>query len=126
VELIVGYLSRRTTRADPMSIPSLLDPLSQPLLLSAVTALTDIQADKRERAEKIAREKALRDGTTTAESSSIPTPASIAKPATNSADNPQTRLQVRLSAGGQPLTKAFPSDSSEFSCADEINHHKLI
>ena len=69
-----------------------------------------MQADKKERAERSAREKALRDGNAPA----VVT-ATTAKPssAVKSSENPETRLQVRTSKG--PITKTFPSDSSEYS-----------
>ena len=67
----------------------------------------DYQMDKKERAEKSAREKAIRDGNAPAVVA-----ATTAKPssAVKSSENPETRLQVRTSKG--PITKTFPSDSS--------------
>ena len=82
--------------------------------LAAIKA--QIEADKRERAEKAAQEKALREG--------VPPPAAIAgtsappaAPPTVAASVPgrefkETRLQIRLASGGQPLTTTLPSDSS--------------
>ncbi|WWC89065.1 uncharacterized protein L201_003983 [Kwoniella dendrophila CBS 6074] len=84
-----------------------------------------IEADKRERAEKAAREKALREGSSA--SQTPPAPVSVAKPAAgvSSSDNPQTRLQVRLSAGGQPLTKTFPSDNTLIDVAEWVASENL-
>ncbi|KAK8864686.1 hypothetical protein IAR55_001938 [Kwoniella newhampshirensis] len=87
-----------------------------------------IEADKRERAEKAAREKALRDGTSTP-------PAGVATPplragavpaaAVKSSENPQTRLQVRLSVGGAPITKTFPSDNTLVDVAEWVASENL-
>lgn len=72
-----------------------------------------IEADKRERAEKAAREKALREGKAIPTSSSpVPTIVPKADTGTKSSDNPETRLQIRLATGGAPMTKTFPSDNS--------------
>ena len=85
--------------------------------LAAIKA--QIEADKRERAEKAAQEKALREGGTTAATAagtSAPAPAvAAAAPATSSIPGrefKETRLQIRLASGGQPLTTTLPSDSS--------------
>ncbi|OCF60965.1 DNA-binding protein [Kwoniella mangroviensis CBS 10435] len=85
-----------------------------------------IEADKRERAEKAAREKALRAGTSTG-TQTPPAPVAVAKPAAgvSSSDNPQTRLQVRLSVGGQPLTKTFPSDNTLIDVAEWVASENL-
>lgn len=83
-----------------------------------------IEADKRERAEKAAREKALREGKTLPESSasgSSSTPAAGARPGGGAAggtagkDFKETRLQIRLASGGQPYTTTLSSDASELS-----------
>ncbi|KAH9991102.1 hypothetical protein BJV77DRAFT_1060790 [Russula vinacea] len=66
--------------------------------LAAIKA--KIEADKRERAQKAAEEKAHRDGTTTAATSTARAPT------------PDTRLQIRLASGGQPLTTTLPSNST--------------
>ncbi|TCD67383.1 hypothetical protein EIP91_012418 [Steccherinum ochraceum] len=75
-----------------------------------------IEADKQARAEKAAREKALREGKTYTESApaaSAPTPAA-ASTASGVAgkDYPQTRLQIRLASGGQPYTTTLSSDAT--------------
>lgn len=79
-----------------------------------------IEADKRERAEKAAREKALREGKTLPESSgSSSTPAAAARPGGGAAattagkDFKETRLQIRLASGGQPYTTTLSSDASK-------------
>ncbi|KAI9458407.1 hypothetical protein BJY52DRAFT_1186888 [Lactarius psammicola] len=80
--------------------------------LAAIKA--KIEADKRERAQKAAQEKALREGAAPpadAASSS----ATSAAPATASIPGrefKETRLQIRLATGGQPLTTTLPSDAS--------------
>ncbi|WWC62199.1 uncharacterized protein I303_104794 [Kwoniella dejecticola CBS 10117] len=85
-----------------------------------------IEADKRERAEKAAREKAIREGSSST-TQTPPAPVNVAKPAAgvSSSDNPQTRLQVRLSVGGQPLTKAFPSDNTLVDVAEWVASENL-
>ncbi|WVF71151.1 hypothetical protein IAT40_005949 [Kwoniella sp. CBS 6097] len=85
-----------------------------------------IEADKRERAEKAAQEKALRDGGAAAQQAAA-VPASVAKPASgvSSSENPQTRLQVRLSVGGQPLTRTFPSDNTLVDVAEWVASENL-
>ncbi|EIM80332.1 uncharacterized protein STEHIDRAFT_105379 [Stereum hirsutum FP-91666 SS1] len=78
-----------------------------------------IEADKRERAEKAAREKALREGKSLPESSaSSSTPAAAARPGGGAAattagkDFKETRLQIRLASGGQPYTTTLSSDAT--------------
>jgi hypothetical protein len=83
--------------------------------LAAIKA--QIETDKRERAQKAAQEKALREGgTTAAAAASAPAPAvAAAAPATSSIPGrefKETRLQIRLASGGQPLTTTLPSVSS--------------
>lgn len=71
-----------------------------------------IEADKKARAEKSAREKALRDGTPLipSASSSTPTPAASGTIAPGEKKvYDQTRLQIRLASGGQPLVNSFAS-----------------
>jgi len=72
-----------------------------------------IEADKKARAEKAAREKALRDGHPVIDSSSStgpsrPAPASATVP---KKDFAETRLAIRMSSGGQQYTTTLPSDS---------------
>lgn len=86
-----------------------------------------IEADKKTRAEKFAREKAIRDGvvpvqreggTDVTSGGPAAVAAATAAAAANSGvkgkDYPETRLQVRLSKGGAPMTKTFSSDAREF------------
>lgn len=80
-----------------------------------------IEADKKARAEKAAREKALREGKPIPEaaqpSTSAPAAAAAASaPKTGLAgkDYPETRLQIRMAKGGQPYTTSLPSDSSAY------------
>ena len=75
-----------------------------------------IEADKKARAEKAAREKALREGRPFPDSgAAAPAPAATA-PSTSTAsgvagkDYPQTRLQIRLGSG-QPYTTTLSSDA---------------
>ena len=75
-----------------------------------------IEVDKRERAEKAAREKALREGvappaSTTDSSSPSGAPAAVTA-SVPGREFKETRLQIRLASGGQPLTTTLPSDSS--------------
>jgi len=72
-----------------------------------------IEADKKARAEKAVREKALRDGHPVIDSSSStgpsrPAPASTTVP---KKDFAETRLAIRMSSGGQQYTTTLPSDS---------------
>jgi UBX domain-containing protein 1/4 len=76
-----------------------------------------IEADKRERAAKAAREKALREGKAVPDSSAGPSApltsaGGAARTATAGRDYKETRLQIRLASGGQPLTTTLSSDSS--------------
>jgi len=76
-----------------------------------------IEADKKARAEKFAREKALRDGQPEPDSSagvsSVPAPVPAA-PVGGIAgkDFKETRLQIRMGSGGQPYTTSLPSDAT--------------
>ncbi|CAD6588672.1 MAG: hypothetical protein TREMPRED_005119 [Tremellales sp. Tagirdzhanova-0007] len=85
-----------------------------------------IETDKRERAEKTAREKAIRDGGSSASNSSV-VGAAPAKPAVavKSSEAVETRLQVRLSGGGTPLTKTFASDSTLIDVAEWVASESL-
>ncbi|KAI8996496.1 ubiquitin-related domain-containing protein [Trametes punicea] len=70
-----------------------------------------IEADKRERAAKAAREKALREGKAPAEQVAPAAPATAPAPKTSSKDYPETRLQIRMASGGQPYVTTLPSDA---------------
>jgi len=71
-----------------------------------------IEADKRERAEKAAREKALREGAVLPQEPATTSAAAPPKPAVAGKDFPQTRLQIRLASGGQPYITTLSSDST--------------
>lgn len=72
-----------------------------------------IEADKKARAEKAAREKAIRDGQVI-ETTPVPAPTTPAAAAsTSSSEAKETRLQIRLSTGGPPLTTTLSSDARE-------------
>lgn len=76
-----------------------------------------IEADKKARAEKAAREKALRDGQPVPESapSAGPShPAVAPAVATAGKDFKETRLQIRMSTGGQPYTTTLSSDARKY------------
>jgi len=88
-----------------------------------------IEADKRERAEKIARERALREGReydSVQAAASNPTPAAAAaSTGLKGSEYPETRLQIRLSSGGAPLSTTLPStntlrDVAEFVAAQTL------
>lgn len=76
-----------------------------------------IEADKRERAEKAAREKALREGATLPQQVEPATTSAAAplKPAVAGKDFPETRLQIRMASGGQPHVTTLSSDASEYT-----------
>lgn len=88
-----------------------------------------IEADKRERAERAAREKALREGKTLPEAAPAPSPLAAARAAptgTAGKDYPTTRLQIRMASGGQPYTTTLPSDAklrevAEFLAAQTLD-----
>lgn len=77
-----------------------------------------IEADKKARNEKFAREKAIRDGLPIpgeASSATPRAPASVATPSSSGVagkDYQETRLQIRISSGGPPYTTTLPSDAS--------------
>ncbi|KAG7529174.1 hypothetical protein FFLO_05761 [Filobasidium floriforme] len=92
-----------------------------------------IEADKKARAEKAAKEKALRAGEQPPQAAASSGPAiggaaSIAAAAGSGLkgkDYPDTRLQIRLSTGGAPLTKTLPSDSPLSAVAEFIASENL-
>jgi len=71
-----------------------------------------IEADKKARAEKAAREKALRDGQPVIDSPSSTGPSRPA-PATTlpKKEFAETRLAIRMSSGGQQYTTTLPCDA---------------
>ncbi|KAG8876126.1 hypothetical protein FRB97_004427 [Tulasnella sp. 331] len=94
-----------------------------------------IEADKRERAEKIAREKALREGRGYQSGEQSSTPAAPAPVAASSAaaastgikgsEYPETRLQIRLSTGGPTLSTTLPSTETLRSVAEFVAGQSL-
>ncbi|KAK0239326.1 hypothetical protein EDD85DRAFT_829883 [Armillaria nabsnona] len=77
-----------------------------------------IEADKKARAEKAAREKALREGKPITDNLSTTAPAASTTPAAASSSSgvkgrefKETRLQIRMSSGGQPYTTTLSSDA---------------
>ena len=84
-----------------------------------------IEADKKARAEKFAREKAIRDGQpipdSSASTSTAPRPAAAAAATAQPSgvagkDFKETRLQIRMASGGPPYTTTLPSDASTYYC----------
>jgi len=79
-----------------------------------------IEADKKARAEKTAFEKAFREGRA---DPGATTPVNVPKPAMAAAatlstvgrDFKDTRLQIRMSTGGAPLTTTLTSDAREYT-----------
>ncbi|KAF9525941.1 ubiquitin-related domain-containing protein [Crepidotus variabilis] len=87
-----------------------------------------IEADKKARAEKTAREKAIRDGQlveATPAAGTSQTPAAMAAAATAGKDFKETRLQIRLSTGGQPLTTTLPSEATLREVAEFVAGQSL-
>ncbi|KAF9006205.1 DNA-binding protein [Cyathus striatus] len=73
-----------------------------------------IEADKKARAEKAAREKALRDGNPLPRSATpveTTTPTAVAAAAGGAREYKETRLQIRMSTGGSPYTTTLSSDA---------------
>lgn len=73
-----------------------------------------IEADRKARAEKAAREKALREGREIVDTPSAPGPAQSAASSSSgvsSKDFKETRLQIRMASGGQPYTITLSSDA---------------
>lgn len=75
-----------------------------------------IEADRKALAEKKAMEKALREGrvedTAPVE---VPKPAVAAAAAGTASRDLNTRLQIRMSTGGQPYITTLPSDARKVS-----------
>ncbi|KAG1860476.1 hypothetical protein C8R48DRAFT_774446 [Suillus tomentosus] len=70
----------------------------------AAVNLAQIEADKKVRAERATREKALRDGQLIIDSSDTA--------GTSGKDFKDTRLQIRMASGGTPYTTTLPSDTT--------------
>ncbi|KAG9092450.1 hypothetical protein FS749_015742 [Ceratobasidium sp. UAMH 11750] len=75
-----------------------------------------IEADKKARAEKAAKEKALREGREYQQPDVAgvggSTTASAAAPGVKSSEAKNTRLQIRLASGGAPIVVTMESDST--------------
>jgi len=74
-----------------------------------------IEADKKARAEKFAREKAIRDGQPVPDNAASTSAAAVvAAPSSGVAgkDFKETRLQIRMAGGGQPYTTTLSSDAT--------------
>ncbi|TFK48412.1 hypothetical protein OE88DRAFT_1664196 [Heliocybe sulcata] len=69
-----------------------------------------IEADKRERAAKAAREKALREGKTL-EAAPLAASSKPVAAAGEKKEFKETRLQIRLASGGTPYTTTLPSEA---------------
>ncbi|KAF9517125.1 hypothetical protein BS47DRAFT_1371517 [Hydnum rufescens UP504] len=88
-----------------------------------------IEADKKARAEKAAKEKALREGkswTDAGPSSTAATPTAIpttVASATKGAEYKDTRLQIRLVNGGTPIAITLPSDKTLHDVAIHAASH---
>lgn len=108
---------RRGSCADRPSPPSCLTPRipteKEEDARARAAIKAQIEADKRERAEKAAREKALREGKTVPEASgSAPAAAAAIVPSSVAGkDFKETRLQIRRASGGTPLTTTLSSDA---------------
>lgn len=99
--------------------PASVDKIEDQKARAAVKA--QIEADKKARAERTAREKALREGREITDNMAGQSPASggagqAAQQTSASAgvagkDFKETRLQIRLSTGGQPLVTTLSSDA---------------
>ncbi|PVF93923.1 hypothetical protein CPB86DRAFT_789590 [Serendipita vermifera] len=84
-----------------------------------------IEADKKARAEKAAREKALREGQAPLPTASTSaTPAAAAAPSVKK-EYTETRLQLRLSAGGAPLTVTMPTENTLRDVAEYVASQSL-
>ena len=80
-----------------------------------------IEVDKKERAEKAAREKALREGVALPQEPATTSAPAPPKPAVAGKDFPETRLQIRMASGGQPYVTTLSSDASEYML--ELSSH---
>ncbi|KAG1812765.1 ubiquitin-related domain-containing protein [Suillus subaureus] len=90
-----------------------------------------IEADKKARAERTAREKALRDGQPIidAPASASTTPAVTASSSsggTSGKDFKETRLQIRMATGGTPYTTTLPSDATLREVAEFLAAQTLV
>ncbi|KIO19302.1 hypothetical protein M407DRAFT_246220 [Tulasnella calospora MUT 4182] len=135
-ELRQRALEKKAIKSVQEAIPQKMDEAKAKAALKA-----QIEADKRERAEKAAREKALREGSdyflgklrfsdNVPGRSSIPTPAATSQPAASAStvkgsEYKDTRLQIRLLAGGAPLIATLLSDSPLSAVAEFVAGQSL-
>ncbi|KZO92852.1 hypothetical protein CALVIDRAFT_540517 [Calocera viscosa TUFC12733] len=104
------------------------DKLAEAKAKAAVKA--QIEADKRARAEKAAREKALREGKVydveggSAQPTAAPAAASVTT-GVKGKDYPETRLQIRLASGGPPYTTTLSSDAPLSEVAEFVASQNL-
>ncbi|EIN06265.1 hypothetical protein PUNSTDRAFT_73294 [Punctularia strigosozonata HHB-11173 SS5] len=93
-----------------------------------------IEADKKARAERTAREKALREGRPITDnmagqaSSSAPAPkpsAVAASAGTAGREYKETRLQIRMASGGQPYVTTLPSEATLREVAEYLAGQNL-
>ncbi|KZT59107.1 hypothetical protein CALCODRAFT_431520 [Calocera cornea HHB12733] len=105
------------------------DKIAEAKAKAAVKA--QIEADKRARAEKAAREKALREGKVydAAAGPAVQPTAAAAATSANAGvkgkDYPETRLQIRLASGGQPYTTTLSSDAPLSEVAEFVASQNL-
>ncbi|KIM25401.1 hypothetical protein M408DRAFT_331168 [Serendipita vermifera MAFF 305830] len=83
-----------------------------------------IEADKKARAEKAAKEKALREGRAVPSEASTSTAPAPAAPAVKKEYN-EARLQIRLAAGGAPLTVTLPATDTLRNVAEYVASQSL-
>jgi len=94
------------------SLTASADKIEEAKAKAAIRA--QIEADKRERAAKAAREKALREGLAEPTSASPVSPSGPSSVVSGVAgkDFRETRLQIRMANGGQTYTTTLSSDAS--------------
>ncbi|OAX35414.1 DNA-binding protein [Rhizopogon vinicolor AM-OR11-026] len=72
-----------------------------------------IEADKKSRAEKAAKEKALREGQPIVDTAtSASTTSGGTAPSSSGSVAKETRLQIRMASGGTPYTTTLPSEAT--------------
>jgi len=85
-----------------------------------------IEADKKERAEKAAREKALREGAVVPPPQEPPSSAAAApKSAVSGKDFKETRLQIRVESEGKQYVTTLPSDATLLDVAEYLASQTL-
>jgi hypothetical protein len=71
-----------------------------------------IEADKKARAEKAAKEKALREGRPIVDAAAAAPSKPVPTVSSSGSAAKEARIQIRLPSGGQPLTTTLPSEST--------------